>query len=188
MSTWPQVLLSLSCAVVLLSGCGGVESVRHPLHGTVRVDGVEIENGSISFLPTRGTLGTPATTLIVRGEYEFTTETGPFSGRHRVVVGADPKQSTALRNKQSSPGRNQQPAPDVQARSLQTSKLAPARPVEPELDDGLPQRRAAATKQPEAPPPPDPARNQWEMQYAVPAELTELKDFDFVTPVEEPET
>ena len=143
-------------------------SNRHPLQGTVRVDGVAIENGSISFLPLRDTPGTPATTLIVNGEYQFTSESGPCSGRHRVVVGADPKQTFAASSKMSLPAGNEQSIADGRGGSARSVKLAPAHREEaarPDLGRSV-----------------DPGRNQWELEFEVPSELTLRKDFDFVTP------
>jgi hypothetical protein len=78
----------LVAAALSFAGCGGeTESGRVPLHGSVRVDGMPVAEGSISLLPASGHSGPAATTSIAGGQYVFTRETGPVAGPHRVVVG-----------------------------------------------------------------------------------------------------
>lgn len=77
-----------AAGLCLLAGCGGdPETGRIPLHGTVRVNGTLVEEGSISLLPAEGHSGPAANTSITGGEYVFSESNGPVAGPHRVVVG-----------------------------------------------------------------------------------------------------
>jgi hypothetical protein len=72
----------------LLLGCGREPGpLRVPLHGTVQVEGVRVEEGSLTLLPLPGHRAPAATTPILAGSYAFTQATGPVPGPHRAVVG-----------------------------------------------------------------------------------------------------
>jgi hypothetical protein len=75
------LLLGLS----LIAGCGGESGPKRvSVSGTVEHAGQPLAKGSVSYLPTAG--GPAATTGIVDGRYEFTSETGPVAGPQQVVV------------------------------------------------------------------------------------------------------
>jgi len=77
--------VALSLSLVVLWGCGP-SGDRRPLRGRVEIDGVAVEQGSISLLPAEGNPGPAANGVIVDGAYRFTTETGPRAGPHRVLI------------------------------------------------------------------------------------------------------
>jgi len=70
----------------LAVGCGKAGLARLPVCGTVSGANGEKLSGSISFLPTKGTLGPAATTGLVAGAYRFDREDGPTAGPHNVIV------------------------------------------------------------------------------------------------------
>lgn len=78
-------------AALLLVGFPACDSPspRRPVSGTVSVDGVAVKVGSISFLPDAGHRGPSASTAIIAGRYQFTSENGPTPGPHRVMVGIE---------------------------------------------------------------------------------------------------
>jgi hypothetical protein len=128
---------------------------RVPLHGTVHVEGVRIEEGSLTLLPLPGHSAPAATTPIVGGSYAFTQATGPVPGPHRAVVGISrPADSAADADGSVAAGG----VPDDAA-----IKAAP---------------QAAAGRGGRA----SPARaSQWELRLDVPAEGDHRADLDFGT-------
>jgi hypothetical protein len=76
------------CVLLGIAGCT-VESDRREISGTVSIDGTAVARGSISFFPDRGQSGPAASTSISNGKYRFTTDNGPVSGSHRVIVGIE---------------------------------------------------------------------------------------------------
>lgn len=58
-------------AVCLLAGCGRAEKVEtnYSVSGTVRVDGMPLENGMVSFLPADGK-GGGTTAIVQNGDFE----------------------------------------------------------------------------------------------------------------------
>jgi hypothetical protein len=92
---------------------------RRPVSGTVSVEGVSVLLGSISFLPEAGHRGPPASTAIVDGKYQFTTENGPTPGPHRVIVYDMP----------SAPGPGPRAIAPSSPESSSVAKLGPAAPT-----------------------------------------------------------
>jgi hypothetical protein len=76
----------LAMAWMLVAGCDST-STRRSISGTVSVDGKPVEKGSIMFLPDAGHRGPSASSSILGGEYQFSTDNGPTAGSHRVVIG-----------------------------------------------------------------------------------------------------
>ena len=145
----------MATGLLLMAGCGGNENPgRRPLYGTVRVDGDLVTTGTITLLPAENHSGVAASTSIVDGRYQFTEESGPVAGPHRVIVGAvDARESTdgeediAAAGEQSIPdaaikatpagSRNRPPAGSARApaeRSAIPSKLEMQFDVPPEGD------------------------------------------------------
>ncbi len=63
-------------AAVLLAGCGGAKGpAAATVSGEVKLNGVPVEKGVISYTPTDGT-GAPATAEIKKGRYEIATTAG----------------------------------------------------------------------------------------------------------------
>jgi len=81
---WAVVLIS----VVLLVGCGGVDRLETvPKTGTVTLDGVALQSGSVIFYPERG----PAAKGVIQPDGTFSLMTyeegdGAVLGLHRVAV------------------------------------------------------------------------------------------------------
>jgi len=78
--------VSSVCAAIIHLAPLRASADRRPLHGRVEVDGVRIAHGSIRFLPAAGNSGPAANASIVNGRYDFTEQTGPRSGPHRVLI------------------------------------------------------------------------------------------------------
>ncbi len=123
-------LLTCFCGLCL-SGCGGTsEPGRHAVWGNVSVGGTSVVKGSISFLPSQGVSGPPATTVIEAGEYRFTKENGPFAGAYRVVIGieATPESAAGATSATSTAGLSSgikvAPPPEDTGRGYRTPKLA----------------------------------------------------------------
>lgn len=137
-------IFSVGAAIVHLAPLRA-SADRRPLHGRVQVNGVQIASGSISFLPAAGNSGPAANASIINGEYNFTEQTGPRSGPHRVLIDmyTPPGQAEAA--------ASEQPVQDmkkVTASTLQDAK-AKAKPADAEQT----QRST---------------RRHWELEYTIP--------------------
>ena len=142
------------CTAIVHFGRFGSSADRRPLHGRVQVDGVGVAYGSISFLPTAGNSGPAANGSIVNGEYNFTKESGPRGGPHRVLIDID-----------SLPGQDDAPVPEQPMRDMKR------------IDTSAFQKRNAER----GPPTEQPQRSSkrhWEVEYAVPEEGADRKDFE----------
>jgi hypothetical protein len=149
------ILVVCGLGMLFLSGCGGSESLRRPMEGEVRVDGVAVERGAISFLPAKGTSGPAANGTIVEGRYRFTSESGPYAGPHRVLLDVDTQPEAA-----AAAGSTDVEFPE----DVKRIKVDAARP---------PGRRTRP------PPRPEPtAKTHWQLEYTVPGEGEFQKDFD----------
>lgn len=149
---WVAVSLSL----LLLSGCGS-KTDRRALHGRVQIDGEAIAQGSISFLPAKGSSGPAANTAVVDGEYGFTDETGPYSGPHRVLIDVDPQP-------RPDEAEEEGPAEDVKAIDVNAARAGAARSRPPRLR-GEPTTKGST-------------KRHWELEYTVPEDGENRKDFD----------
>lgn len=85
-----RLLAAVAWALLaLLPACSGGDGLdRIPLRGTVQSGSAPLRAGAISLLPEQGHPGPAVTTLIAQGRFEFTRETGPVAGPHRVIVQA----------------------------------------------------------------------------------------------------
>jgi hypothetical protein len=78
----PWLLAAISCAAVL--GCG---HGRRPVHGTITVNGVPMELGMITFVPTEASSGqVMCGGKVTNGTYSLDATRGPFPGRYRVEI------------------------------------------------------------------------------------------------------
>jgi hypothetical protein len=146
-------LLSGLCGLCL-AGCGGSsEPGRHAIWGTVSVNGTSIAKGSISFLPSQGVSGPPATTLIEEGEYRFAKENGPFAGAYRVVIGIE-----------------LEPVADGGSAAAAAAGLSSGIKVAPPPED--------ARRYRPGPPKSTPPKTQWETQCTIEENGDDQKDFD----------
>lgn len=78
--------------LLLLNGCGAPDGpLRQPMYGEITSTDISGDlKGTIAFLPSGTTKGPAANGLIVDGAYEFTSETGPVAGNHRVIIDMQP--------------------------------------------------------------------------------------------------
>jgi hypothetical protein len=138
-----------------LLGCSAeAPSQRVPLHGSVRVDGRLVTEGSLSLLPIRQHAGPAASTSISGGQYAFTAANGPNAGPHLAVVGV-----TAP----AEPGAAADAAADVDRQAGEESmKSAPAA-------SGQPRPTGAANP------------GQWELEVEVPASGDYRTDLELAT-------
>lgn len=88
-----QSLVFLACVALLAvsaTGCGRSDSLNAgAVEGTVTLDGVPLEEGTISFTPTAGTVGPAAYGGIINGKYAIAAAPrGPVLGKHKVQIEA----------------------------------------------------------------------------------------------------
>jgi hypothetical protein len=147
-------LLSGLCGLCFTACGGSGDPRRHALRGNVTVSGTSVAKGSISFLPSQGVAGPPATTVIEAGEYRFTTENGPFAGEHRVVIGIELE-------------------PDVADEAVSTTApggLSSGIKVAPPPGDF----KRGDPRLPKSTPP----KTQWEVQFKIEEDADDRKDFE----------
>ncbi len=76
-------------AAVSANGCRDAGGPRGSVEGKVTFDGTPVERGTISFLPTAGTVGPATYATIENGCYAVTAENrGPVPGKQRVQIEA----------------------------------------------------------------------------------------------------
>jgi hypothetical protein len=78
--------LLLFSLAVMAAGCGrGVHSMR--VWGTVRHEGISVENGLVVFSPIDGTAGPATGAAITQGDYDIPARSGPrANGVYRVEI------------------------------------------------------------------------------------------------------
>lgn len=92
-----RILIGASgvCAAVLLAGCGGPKwPAAATVSGEVKLNGVPVKKGVISYVPADGT-GAPATAEINGGRYEITTTAGAKKVQISVPVVTDRRPESA---------------------------------------------------------------------------------------------
>ena len=84
--TRSPLFCSALIGILAISGCGGglAGPQREAFTGTVLREGIEIDTGSITFVPTGG--GPAASATIEEGVYKFDKKTGPVAGTHKVEI------------------------------------------------------------------------------------------------------
>lgn len=78
----------LQVALLALVGCG---NPRASVEGTVSLDGVPIDFGTIAFVPLETTQSPSAGGMILRGVYRIDAERGPLPGTFRVEISGQKK-------------------------------------------------------------------------------------------------
>jgi hypothetical protein len=80
-------------------GCGGTADGlrRVAVEGAVVRDGTPVPHGSVAFVPGENVRGPAASTAIVSGRYEFTSENGPVAGPHTVIVTSMPPKDELMK-------------------------------------------------------------------------------------------
>lgn len=96
----------LSFSLISMVGCGSAatdEREHLPIHGQVTFNGAPIDDGVISFIPAQeNSNGSPASTNILTGKYEFTGSAGPSTGKYRVRINPPLPSKDSLPSKESS--------------------------------------------------------------------------------------
>lgn len=69
---------------ILLGGCGGDTIPRVEVQGEVKLDGVPLNGGSVTFIPVGS--GPAAGATIENGHYAITEDKGPSPGEYRVEI------------------------------------------------------------------------------------------------------
>ena len=89
--TLGPLVASALIGMMSLSGCGGglAGPQREAFSGTVLREGIEIDTGSITFVPTGG--GPAASASIEDGIYKFDKKSGPVAGTHKVEIAQFPQ-------------------------------------------------------------------------------------------------
>lgn len=76
-------------ATVGLIGCGGSSTdslSRAAVAGKVTLDGINLKQGVIRFVPTGDTTGPKVSVAIEDGRFSATAESGPVIGGHRIEI------------------------------------------------------------------------------------------------------
>jgi hypothetical protein len=85
-----QSHLRLGCLLACLvaaAGCGDGSTLRRgSVKGQVLVDGVALDEGTISFAPTDGNSGPSAGTTVKNGSFELAADKGPVVGMSSVAI------------------------------------------------------------------------------------------------------
>lgn len=76
--------ISSACLLLLATGCGSAN--RHPLAGTVTLDGQPLETGVIQFIPAQETKGPSAGGHITDGKFRVDSDHGIVAGNYRVEI------------------------------------------------------------------------------------------------------
>jgi hypothetical protein len=82
------ILCGLAIASSLISGCSKAGPQKAEVSGSVSLNGVAIEEGSIQFIPVDGTTGPGAGGVIKNGKYHISLENGVMVGKNRVELRA----------------------------------------------------------------------------------------------------
>lgn len=111
-------LFGVVCVLLLLAGCGSKNPTgRTAISGTVTLDGVPLDRGSIKFEPVGAAAGSTAVNAgaaIDSGEYRLPADNGLLPGKYRVAISSpeqsssgttDPAQAMAEAAKQPGPDR-----------------------------------------------------------------------------------
>lgn len=82
-------LLGGGLYLATLAGCAGASGPeRASVSGTVKLDGVPVEQGTISFIPTGPKGGPTSGDVIEKGNYSIAATGGPILGDHKVEIRA----------------------------------------------------------------------------------------------------
>jgi hypothetical protein len=88
------------------AGCGGDGLNRASVEGTVKVDGVLLEQGSLALIPMAGTTGPSAGATIENGSYSIPADKGPVPGTYRVEIKALRKTGRQIVDEHQPPPNN----------------------------------------------------------------------------------
>jgi hypothetical protein len=77
----------LAAALLALAGCSR-ETGRYSLEGSVTLDGQPLKQGTVSFMPEKGTKGPIAGGDVSEGKFLIAAKGGTFAGKFRVEITA----------------------------------------------------------------------------------------------------
>lgn len=77
----------LALLAIVFGGCTQDPLGRHAVSGVVKVDGVPLNGGNISFQPSEGQ-ATSAGAVVMDGRYSIPRESGLVAGKYRVSINA----------------------------------------------------------------------------------------------------
>ncbi|MCE9563451.1 MAG: hypothetical protein K8U57_15535 [Planctomycetes bacterium] len=80
--------LPITLLGVLLCVVGCANDKRSEVSGTVKLNGQDIPQGSINFIPIEGNTGAGAGAVIENGKYHISRDKGVTSGKNRVEIRA----------------------------------------------------------------------------------------------------
>lgn len=128
----------------LLAGCGSDPLGRQPVRGSVKVNGMPLEQGDISFQPLEGQ-ATASGAPIRAGEYAIPREQGLAPGKYRVVLHAPVPGTGGQPQAGEMPGEPLPPPrelfpPEWNDRSQQTVEVQAGKPAQFDFDISLPRR------------------------------------------------
>lgn len=116
---WPSAAVFVASVVLAIAaGCGGGRPGGVPVEGTVTVDGVPLEAGTISFLPDGDTPGPKVAAAVTDGRFRLPAAAGPPGGLYRVEIVAESP---------AAPASDAEPTPA----GLAALRRNPPPPVEP---------------------------------------------------------
>ena len=78
----------LQVVLLALVGCG---NPRASVEGTVSLDGVPVDFGTIAFVPLETTQSPSAGGMVIKGAYKIDAERGPLPGTFRVEISGQKK-------------------------------------------------------------------------------------------------
>jgi len=124
----------LCSSVLLLGGCGNDPLGRHPISGTVTLDGAPVENGSINFQPVDQGV-TSSGTAFTGGKYSLSREQGLPVGKYLVTINAPKPGTGATPPEGAMPGEPLPPPeelipPEWNVKSTQTIEVKEGGPFE----------------------------------------------------------
>src|SRR5581483_11605836 len=94
----------LVCACLCLAGCFRSGPERAEVVGSVKLDGVLIDEGAIQFIPDEGTQGPSAGEAIAQGKYAIPRAKGVVVGKNRVVLNGNRKTGRKVQDPTKPPG------------------------------------------------------------------------------------
>ncbi len=96
---FPNVVLALALCSL---GCAGDN--RSEVSGTVRLNGKDITEGSINFIPVEGNKGAGAGAVIENGKYHISRAKGVAAGKNRVEIRAFVNTGRKIQDPTGAPG------------------------------------------------------------------------------------
>ncbi len=97
-------LLGMLMGLVVLCGCGQSGPRRAEVAGSVKLNGQDVIEGAIQFIPIEGTKGPSAGAPIKDGKYHIARTGGVVVGKNRVELRATRKTGKKVQDPTAKPG------------------------------------------------------------------------------------